>query len=50
LALIEIPQDHPRNVAGGGVIEDTIDEDGIRTVVEYVINEDGKKVKVCCIP
>lgn len=25
--------------------EDFVDENGIRTTVEYVINEDGKKVK-----
>lgn len=26
--------------------EDYVDENGVRTTVEYVINEDGKKVKV----
>ena len=26
-------------------IEETIDENGIRTIVEYTTNEDGKRVK-----
>lgn len=31
-----------------GIISDTVDENGIRTIVEYTINDEGKKVKVCC--
>jgi hypothetical protein len=27
--------------------EDYIDDNGIRTTVEYAVNEEGKKVKVC---
>ena len=27
-------------------IEDFVDENGIRTIIEYSINEEGKKVKV----
>jgi translation initiation factor 3 subunit G len=27
--------------------EDFIDENGIRTTVEYTVNEEGKKIKVC---
>jgi translation initiation factor 3 subunit G len=27
-------------------IEDFVDEDGIRTTIEYTVNEEGKKVKV----
>ncbi len=27
-------------------ISDSIDENGVRTVVEYVLNDEGKKVKV----
>ncbi|KAF8579655.1 translation initiation factor eIF3g [Ramaria rubella] len=29
-----------------GIISDTVDENGIRTIVEYTINDEGKKVKV----
>jgi hypothetical protein len=29
--------------------EDSVDENGIRTTVEYVINDEGKKVKVCLV-
>ena len=32
--------DHPKG-------EDYIDDNGIRTTVEYAVNEEGKKVKVC---
>ena len=27
--------------------EDYIDENGIRTTVEYTINDEGKRIKVC---
>jgi len=27
--------------------EEFVDENGIRTTIEYTLNEDGKKVKVC---
>jgi hypothetical protein len=27
--------------------QDFVDENGIRTTIEYVVNEEGKKVKVC---
>ena len=27
-------------------IEETVDENGVRTIVEYTINDEGKKVKV----
>ena len=30
-----------------GIIEDTVDENGIPTIVEFTVNDDGKKVKVC---
>ena len=26
--------------------EDFVDENGVRTTIEYVVNDDGKKVKV----
>ena len=26
-----------------------MDENGIRTTIEYTLNEDGKKVKVCVL-
>lgn len=26
--------------------EDFVDENGIRTTIEYIVNDDGKKVKV----
>lgn len=31
-------------------IEETIDADGVRTIVQYTTNEDGKKVKVKTYP
>jgi hypothetical protein len=34
----------PKNL---GAIQDTVDENGIRTIMEYTINDEGKKVKVC---
>jgi hypothetical protein len=27
-------------------IEETVDEDGIRTIVEYSVNDEGQKIKV----
>ena len=30
-------------------VEDYVDENGVRTTVEYIINDEGKKVKVCSI-
>jgi hypothetical protein len=33
-----------------GIVEDTTDENGVRTTVEYVLNDDGKKVKVRTLP
>lgn len=27
--------------------EDYVDENGVRTTVEYTVNDEGKKVKVC---
>jgi translation initiation factor 3 subunit G len=27
-------------------IEDSVDENGIRTIIEYTLNDEGKKVKV----
>ena len=41
-------QDQPRNGPTNGIVEDSVDENGVRTVVEYVVNDDGKKVKVGC--
>ncbi|PVF97990.1 translation initiation factor 3, RNA-binding subunit [Serendipita vermifera] len=35
----ESVSDHPR-------IEETVDADGIRTITQYTVNEDGKKVKI----
>ena len=29
-----------------GTIQDSVDENGIRTIVEFTINDEGKKVKV----
>lgn len=30
--------------------EDSVDENGVRTIVEYITNDDGKKIKVRLIP
>lgn len=30
--------------------EDYVDENGVRTTVEYTVNDEGKKVKVCYRP
>jgi Mg-chelatase subunit ChlD len=37
--FVQRQAEHPKN-------EDYVDENGIRTTVEYTINENGKKVKV----
>jgi len=37
--LLTLPKDQPK-------IQETVDANGVRTIVEYTTNEKGKKIKV----
>ncbi|GJJ10545.1 hypothetical protein Clacol_004772 [Clathrus columnatus] len=41
---VDEPEQTPSRIPG--IISDTVDENGIRTIVEYTVDDEGKKVKV----